>query len=275
MKAALVLAFTGVLGVAPARGAPAQAATTFRARNPQAWTTVTVGPQGFVDHVVTRDPALQIRTLDTGGHYQWDDAALGRVRAVLRANADLFGIDAADADHVVVANGNVAYYDNDTGFLLVAIKVDPEPGLDIAIVQPRIHLTLKLTADAVAARVIGHTYLARSTQLQPAQLDCKMGGTRTRCAAKTTVETRRITITADDVTVTQGMITFAGARRLVHCLDLGQTPRSQRVEPEQPTLQLRPSDGGPAMPLLIDAVTGKRLAVSDSTCDEIWRRFVN
>lgn len=275
MRAATALACIGLLGASSAHADKAKVdrIAAFRARNPQTWTTVTLGRSGFINHAVTSDPSLQIRTLDKDGHDQWDDAAIDRVRAVLRDNADLFGIDAADADRVHAANGNVAYVDNDTGFELVGIVLSPDPGLGIVITTPRIHLTPKLTDAQVAARFIGHAYVARSESLPITQRDCHMGDPA-RCGARRAVETQRRVITADDVGSDKGVITYKGAPRLLQCVDLGQTAPGVPDEIGAWSVRLRPLDGGPTVPFVIDVVTGARVAVTGASCGDVWRRLV-
>ncbi|CAN5621453.1 hypothetical protein BH11MYX1_BH11MYX1_54230 [soil metagenome] len=161
----------------------------------------------------------------------------------------------------------MGYYDNETGFMLAGITLEPQPqppGLAITIIQPRLHLTPKIKASDVVARFVGKTYALHETATLPAMRDCNMTMGARGCGAKTITQTRRVEIGIDEVDVHQGTVTYRGQLRLVHCVDLGQTASGQ----------FRPLDGGPAVPFLLDAVTNKPLPVAGASCNTTWDLYM-
>jgi hypothetical protein len=73
-----------------------------RKRTPKIqWDTIETDAHGFIQRAVTFDPALVM----AGPHAS---EAFARIKQILRTNADLFGIDAADVDAIAAA-GNTTF----------------------------------------------------------------------------------------------------------------------------------------------------------------------
>lgn len=221
----------------------------FRARNPQHWTAVDLDPRGFVRRAVTDDAdlvAMDIKVL----------------RELLRTNADLFGIDAADADHLG-SNGSsnqFIYLDDLPTPPLVGITVARNGNSLEIVVAFRVHITQKLTLDDVSARVLGKEYVVAVTEPPRVRIDCAMQpGGKANCKPIGGTKPVRFTATVDNVRTVTSLFARGNSIRLVHCID---------VEPAPHVTAPRPIGRAPALPLVIDAVTGAKVA-GITRCDRI------
>lgn len=223
---------------------------TFRARNPQHWTAVDLDRRGFVRRAVTDDADLVAMDVTV-------------IRDLLRTNADLFGIDAADADRVG-SNGssNMLVYADEVGMAhLVEIAVTRTGDtLEIA-VKFRTRITPKVTMDDVLARVLGKDYAVIVTEPPPSLIDCAMQpGGRANCKRRGPVRRPdRFTATVDNVRAETSLFARGSTIRLVHCID---------VEPDPRVTAPHPIGNAPALPLVVDAVTGAKVS-GITRCDRI------
>jgi hypothetical protein len=222
----------------------------FRARNPQHWTAIDLDPRGFVRRAVTDDAGLV--AMDVQG-----------IRDLLRTNADLFGIDAADADRLG-SNGSsnllVAVDEVGMAHLVEIVVTRTDAALEIA-VKFRTHITPKVSMDDVLARVLGKDYAVTAPDPLPSQIDCAMqSGGRANCKRQRPVRRRhRFTATVEDVRAVTSLFARGDRIRLVHCID---------VEPDPRVSSPHPIGGAPALPLVVDAVTGAKVA-GITRCDRI------
>ena len=217
----------------------------FRARNREHWITVEVDARGFVDHVVTDDPNLVPSAA-------WTPDDLARIRSFLRGNVDLTGIGPRviaelQQDGVLLFGLH--------GARLAKISLDRDPGQ-----PPRLEIrssfeiaaTPTVTRDAVAAKLAGTTV----TELTG------YGHDRTMFTRR-----RAVTLRTGDVHTTSIVHADGDRIRLLFC-----------SEPHLDALPPDPSWGNvalieqrfePAALVIVDAVTGARVAPSVRTCDAL------
>jgi hypothetical protein len=246
----------------------------FRKRNPQRWSTVEVNARGFVSHVHTDDPALvpEIHK-EPNGWWRWTDPSLDRVRALLRRNADLFGIDRAMIDRID-ARSLVVTDVVDTALVgeivLQRFALADHPAeLDITTMFS-VHLEPKFSIAEATKRVIGRSYEETDGFGAPPMIDCAMtpagaAGCKTPVVQR---QKRDVTLAAGDLRTVTWLHADSDRIRLVRCIDAGNLAPMQ---PGKPGLGLNersfaPLDHAPALPLVVDAVTGAEIDLHVTDC---------
>lgn len=256
MKAILlVLASVGSAlaspGVSALRDQDRAAATeaSFRRRNLQRWSAVAVDPRGFVQHVRTDQPV---------------DAA-----ALLRANADLFGIDAADADHLSGPRSHQRFVEAIDRAVIASIDVRVARATTDITVHFRLRVTPTVREDDLRARLLGRRYAETTAWALRPMLDCAM----TQLGAAGCVmpvdsqETHQVTLVKRDLRVSTSLMTTPdGALHLIRCADASKRPRRLLAYHEVRTRSFAPLDGAPSLPLVVDAVTGDAIATAARDC---------
>jgi hypothetical protein len=258
---------------APVRSAAERHAreAEFRKRNAEHFTVVEAGERGFIRHVVTDDPKLA-----TNG---WEAANL---RAFLRRNADLFGFDPATADRLPGGGASLLLTDVLDGALLGEINVQGAtightPAVDITVMF-WVDAKPTLTAKDLAKRVTGGTYDETIGYAPPPQRDCAMTPMGA-AGCKTKVEhtrKRQVTLPASAVRTRTWVLGERDRVRLVVCADAGslQDPEADPSwrSPWGPLVAteraLVPRDKSPALPMVLDAVTGDPVNVAVKSCDD-------
>lgn len=283
----LLLAFLGSAAASPtlpaklpkvSAAAVAKREAEFRKRNTQAWSTVEVDQRGFIKHAVTDDPAL-VPNVSSANHIAtWPAADDAKLRDFLRANADLFGIDAADVDRLPPGGSHLLLVDTIGGAILGEINIqylafpNRPPRLDITVMF-RVHAKPKLTEDDVAKRVIGAKYADTVGYAEPPHRDCAMtplGGAGCKMPILHTIH-QDVTIAKPDVRVVTWLWNDNDTLRLVTCIDaadVGAPPADPAWGKDVGAAEhaLVPQGHAPQLPLVVDAVTGDTIATHVKNC---------
>jgi hypothetical protein len=232
----------------------------FRKRNPQHWTVVETDKRGLLSHVATDDPSL------TG---TWDHAKVVAVRDLLRANADLFGFTPQTAARLPEDG---LLMDEEDGALMGEINVQHGAGLlDITAL---FWVDAKPTIDqaSVKQRVAGKRYKETIGYAAAPQRDCRMSGMGAKgCATPVRyTRTREVTVDADSVEIFSALLRQGNTIRLVACADVrafedpAADPAWGDVGPSRRTFT--PLGNAPALPLVVDRVTGQVLQPGVKSC---------
>lgn len=235
-------------------------------REPIAWLTIDTDARGFVTHVVTED-----RTIVPASTGKLEATDLGRVRALLLRDADLFGIDPAALGTFQVTGSCAARIDHEVeNVSLGRVVMACEPaasGVRLSIeITPWLDLAPRLDSDQAARQVLGARYLETwDTRIVPPR-DCHAGE---RCGHARVQRSRSVVeLSWDELSVTSIAIVDRGRIRVVHCFDTTWTlPRGAPMSPSRSRLiSVVPLRGAPVPPIVIDAVTGQRLPLHPRTC---------
>jgi hypothetical protein len=283
---ALLLALTGAASAYPmvlAKQSPQVRAAheaEFRKRNPQRFSKVEINARGFVDHVVTDDPALVPAT--SSGHgvaWAWSDSDVVKIRDFLRANADLFGIDPAALDRLHGGEPSLLVVDAAGGATLGEINVqhfaqaNHAPLLDITVMF-WVAATPTHSEQEIAQRVIGSSYSATTGYAKPPMRDCAMTP-KGAAGCKTRVEhtrQRELKLGPTDVRTVTWLVPDGDKIRLVTCVDAGTLSDPQAASSWQglapSTRTLAPRGTAPQLPLLVDAVTGELVKLRIHDCHD-------
>ncbi len=245
----------------------------FRKRNPTAIKTVEAGARGFIKHVVIDDPALVPALTFGNSGWVWADADVAKVRAFLRANADLFGFTPATADRLSW-NGNPSLLLDDVigGATLGEIHVAVTgKTLDITVMF-WVDVTPKLTEDDIKKRVVGASYAETIGYAEPSRIDCSMtpaGPAGCKMAVKHRLN-RVMTVADPEVRAVTWLFPDGDKIRLVACADADlihdppADPTWGDLAPSERTLS--PRGKAPKLPLVVDLVTGQTIDVHVDTC---------
>ncbi|CAN5528528.1 hypothetical protein BH11MYX1_BH11MYX1_21270 [soil metagenome] len=281
---ALMLALAGTAGAYPLV-LPKQPATVreahaaaFRARNPQHFREVEVNERGYVAHVVTDDPTLV--PAGSTGHavaWAWSDADVAKIRDFLRANSDLFGIDPAALDRLHGGEPSLLVVDAIGGATLGEVNFQRvaqanQPQLVDITVMFWIAATPQHSEQAIAKRVIGHTYRVTVGYGMPPMRDCAMtprGAAGCQIRVQHTAN-REVKLGAADVRTVTWLAPDGDKIRLVTCVDAADLPPA----PAAPSWQglalsartFAPRGTAPPLPLVVDAVTGERVTMRIRDC---------
>jgi hypothetical protein len=249
----------------------------FRRRNPQQFSAVEVNARGFIKRVVTDDPALMPKpTTSALGTPTTDDAPL---RAFLRANADLFGFTPDTVDRLPFGGGLLVeeYGGAIVGEIQVSYSSSPKPTMSITVLF-WVNASPKYDEATIAKRVIGRSYTQTLGYGRPARRDCAMqDGGKANCKSKTlATRSRTVKLGVDDVRATTWHLPQGNAIRLVTCVDarIGEEPEPYPKWVEKwgdlgiASRRFTPQGGAPKLPLVVDAVTGRTVAINVSSCDD-------
>ncbi len=243
----------------PVERAHLQAA--FTARNP-AWTIVYYDEHGYFASATTKDPALIA-------------ADLPALRAFVRRNADLFGIDPAAADRLGPIPTAKDIFELDDGAdglgrgqLMFRRTKDALTLTEMFFIPG----TPKLTAEDVQRRVVGHHYDEAIQVGYGPERDCAMGpGGAAGC--RTTVNGvvhRDVVLTAKDVPVQTMIYLDRDKVRIVRCIDSLRVPppNHDATWPAGGSVEITftGSAGAPNLPFALDAVTGEPITPSEPEC---------
>lgn len=196
---------------------------------------------------------------------------------ILRANADLFGIDPAALDRLHGGEPSLLVVDTAGGATLGEINVqhfvqaNHSPLLDITVLF-WVAATPTHPEEEVAQRVIGRSYSATFGFAKPPMRDCAMTS-RSAAGCKTRVEhtrQRELKLGPTDVRTVTWLAPDGDKIRVVTCVDAGplsdpQVDSSwQGLAPSM--LTLSPRGTAPRLPLLADAVTGELVELRIRDC---------
>jgi hypothetical protein len=223
----------------------------FRARNPQRWTLVKLDSRGFVARV--RTPAA----ID--------------VRALLRANADLFGIEVADVERLKGPPAHQQLVDSIGNAVLVSIDARVSAHATDVAVMFGVAATATVTEDDVRARLIGKTYDEAIVWAAPRRNDCPESPHPTGSCALVRYSTdhQPATLKRRDLRVrTLLMATPDDTLHLVRCVDAGARLTPMRELEQVSARSYTPSPDAPKLPLVVDAVTDTVLATEAHNCME-------
>ena len=132
-------------------------------------------------------------------------------------------------------------------------------------------LTQLAHAAPLTQRIIGHTYRVTTTYVAGSPPDCGSTprGFRACPAPRTAAVTRDVKVTKDDVVVA----TFAhrvGDRVLqVECAELVDVPGPPPTPHRLGERIVKPLDGAPALPLVVDTKTGLPITTAAASCDSL------
>ena len=233
----------------------------FRAANPQHWTEVRVDPHGFVTSAQSDDPKLAA-------------AGLRELADFARRNAGFFHMDPATADRIAtLPNGVVEISDTSDGVIKGQIVFGRGPKLASFTLSALffVDTSAKIAAADVAVRIAGKTYTEVTTYSNPPHLDCAMSHGGGSCKSTVIATARRdVTFAAKDAIVQTVLYREGDAIRLVRCIDqqaLAPFPDAQAHGAKQWGRTFVAKAGAPALPLVVDAITGAQLAVTADRCD--------
>jgi hypothetical protein len=232
----------------------------FRARNPQHWTGVFFDEYGHLNTAATDDPALVAGDVAT-------------LRDLVRRNADVFGIDPAVADQLARDGDAIRWTDAIDGVVrgqIVFVRSVKE-----RTIQARYFIPVQPVHEAAEAtnRLVGQRYTEVVTYGFLPERDCAMTPAGPAGCTTTVVGTtkRELAITSKDLRV-QTLLTRDGdAIRLVRCAEIAAKPRPRdpSIDSEATVMGLEyvPVSRAPALPLVLDAITGEVVHLHESTCN--------
>lgn len=227
-------------------------AAEFKKRNPQVWDEVLVDHHGFIRQVVTHDAKLAAATP-------------AKLEALLRANADLFGIDPDDARHV--RDGSVWDAKQVGAVVFGQIAIDQPKGELVIYVMFHVEPEPTLAEADLAKRIAGQRYTETIGYGRPAARDCAM--TPAGLAGCTTpvehTRTREVTLTARDLRTATAFYADGDTFRLIGCVDASMlaspAPDPAWKELVATTHAYAPLATAPPLPYFVDLVTGDVLAI--------------
>ena len=228
----------------------------FRRRNPQHWTKIETDKRGVVIHVATDDPTLV-------------GSKMSAVRTLLHANADLFGFPAAIADGVPDEGLLV---DEQAGALMGEIQVQHAANLLDITAMFWVDATPTIDVASVVQRIAGKHYRETIGYGAGPKLDCAMTPLGAKgCAVRIQhTRTREVAIDADAIQATSSLLRQGNSIRLVACAEIltfddpPADPAWGAIGAAQRTFT--PLGKAPALPLVVDRVTGQVLHTNVKTC---------
>lgn len=267
-----VLAAPGLPAKIPLRSAAerAQRVAEFRARNHCRWQLVEADRHGFISHAITEDPAI------VPASYAFTPAQAKRIYALLRANADLFGIAPANID--AMEKRHTYLYSTGASIAMGELDVEylPASGGSHAHLEIRAYFEVtaqpKLSESDVAARVIGATYHDKIGYAAPPPRDCGMTPRGPADCVMPIEHTRErdVTLARRDLRTDTWLYADGDTMRLVGCVDasmLGGPPADPSWGDIGPSHHaLTPLHGAPGLPLVVDLVTGQVVATHLPAC---------
>jgi hypothetical protein len=233
----------------------AKRAELLRKRTGIDWTTLDIDDRGYVAHLRTNDASVDI----------------AKVKDILAANADLFGIAQAQIDQLSTSNRLVTHLVDNA--LTSEINVRFENHGVVAIdTFFTVDATPTVDAAAAAKRVVGQTYHATIGYAESPHLDCAMtpmGGKGCEMPIKQTVK-KDVTLAAADLKSVAVLHDDGKSVRLLACVEVSHLPNS---EPDPAwgkvgvhKISLVPTGKAPKMPLVVDEVTGDELDLAIDNC---------
>jgi len=258
---ALLLALTSTAGAYPftvPKRTGAEAA--FRKRNPQHWTVIETDKRGVLMHVATDDPSLVALN---------GDDRIVAIRALLHANADLFGFSPDTADRI--PDGGLLVDEEDSA-LLGEINVQAGSSMIDITTMFWVEATPKVDLDSVKKRVAGKRYTETIGYGTGPQIDCAMTGLGVKGCVTTVkhTRTRAVTFDASNVEIFSALLREGNTIRLVACADVRsfEDPEPAPAWGEVMAVQRKfsPLGGAPALPLVVDRVTGQVLHPNVKGC---------
>lgn len=195
------------------------------------------------------------------------------MRVFLRANADLFGFDPSVADRVT-ANGTPSLLVVDAlgGATLGEINIHVVNGTLVVDVMFWIDAQPKLGEADVRKRVVGNSYSERIGYGEPPQRDCAMtpaGSAGCQMPIRHWL-TRQLTLTDSQVRATTWLMPDGDNIRLVACVNAESVeapPADPSWGPVAASQRLfSPIGNAPALPMVVDLVTGQTLSVKVANC---------
>lgn len=234
----------------------------FRKRNPQHWTVIETDKRGLLMHVATDDPALVGKT---------GDDRIVAIRALLRANADLFGFKPDTAD-LLPTDGLLV--DELEGALMGEINVSRDPHLIDITAMFWVEATPTVDLESVKKRIAGKRYSETIGYGTGPQIDCAMTPLGAKgCVTKVQhTRTREVTIDADNVEIFSALLREGNTIRLVACADVRsfEDPPAPAAWGEINPIQRKftPLGKAAALPLVVDRVTGEVLHPGVKGCYE-------
>ena len=248
----------------------ARQVAAFRARNHYKWQLVEADRHGFISHVITDDPAI------VPASYAFTPAQAKRIYALLRANTDLFGIAPANIDEMERTHKYL--YSRGDRFLTGELDVEYERPSDGTPPRLEIRAYFDVTAAPtiheadVAARVVGARYHDEIGYSAPPQRDCGMTPAGPAGCITPIEHTRErdVTLARGDLGTEMWLYADGDTMRLVACVDasmLGGPPADRSWGNVGPSHHvLTPLGGAPALPLVVDLVTGQVVATHLPAC---------
>lgn len=258
---ALVLALTSTVGAYPfAVPKKTGAEAEFRKRNPQHWTVVETDKRGVLMHVATDDPSLVGLT----GHARMD-----AIRALLHANADLFGFSPETADRLPDQG---LLMDEEDSALMGEINVQNAAALIDITTLFWVAATPTVDTESVRTRLAGKRYTETIGYGAAPRIDCAMTPLGPKgCETKVQhTRTREVTFDASNVELFSALLREGNTIRLVACADVRsfEDPPAPAAWGEVGPIQRKftPLGGAPALPLVVDRVTGQVLHPNVKGC---------
>lgn len=258
-----MLALTSTLAAYPfAVPKRTSAAAELRKRTSQHWIAIETDKRGLIMHVATDDAAL----LALKGHDRME-----AIRVLLHANADLFGFAPEAADRL--PDDGLLMDEEDTA-LMGEIQVQSAAArIDITSLfwveaKPTVGL------DAVKKRVAGKRYRETLRYGIGPQRDCSMTPLGKRGCTSTVLHTRTrvVTFDATNVEIFSALLREGNTIRLVACADVRSfedpDPLPAWGEVGLVGHSFAPTGDAPALPVVVDRVTGEVLHPGVKGCYE-------